>query len=45
MDTKIARKAIAVIEVGINVAMIDAKEVDPESFESCKSVSTRLCQV
>ena len=36
MVMKIRIKAIAVIEVGISVAMIVAKEVDPELFDICK---------
>jgi hypothetical protein len=32
MATNIARNIAAVIDVGIKVAIIEAKEVDPESF-------------
>lgn len=34
MDTNIVTKAMAVIDVGISVAIIEAKDVEPESFES-----------
>ena len=34
MDTNIARNMIAVIDVGINVAMIEARDVDSECLES-----------
>jgi hypothetical protein len=35
METNMAKNITAVIDVGINVAVIDARDVDPELFENC----------
>jgi hypothetical protein len=37
IDTNIARNMPAVMDVGIRVASIDARDEEPESFESCES--------
>lgn len=36
IDTNMARNMAAVMDVGIRVASIDARDDDPESLESCE---------